>query len=117
MSARTLKLNAYEVDDLRHLDLGEDTTGLVVSQVARITDREGVRALDRDLARLAAVELLHALDLGESDKVSVFETMTRLVEAGYEALAILVNGDDHASQGLLAGRVDTSELRAEVIEC
>ena len=117
MSACTLKLNAYEVDDLRHLDLGEDTTGLVVSQVARIADREGVRALNRYLARLAAVELLHALDLGESDKVAIFETMTCLVEASDKALAILVNGDDHAGQGLLAGGVDTSELRTEVIEC
>ena len=117
MSPSRLKLNAYEVDDLRHLDLGKDTARLIISKIARVADGEGVWILDRDLARLAAVELLHALDLGESDKVAVFETMTRLVEAGDEALAILVNGDDHASQGLLAGRVDTSELRAEVIEC
>ena len=117
MSPCRLKLNAYEVDNLRHLDLGKDTARLVVSQVARIADREGVRTLNRDFARFAAVELLHAFDLSESDKVAVLETMTRLVEASDKALAVLVNGDDHAGQGLLASGVDTSELRTEVIEC
>lgn len=67
----------------------EDTTPHIVTEIRRVSDGECVWALDGDLARLASVQLLHSLDLSESDKIPVFKTMTRLIQAGDETFFVL----------------------------
>ena len=69
----------YEFYDLGHLDLREDTSRPVLSEVARVADCERVRPLDSNLAGLAAIELGHALHLSESNKVAILEAVSRLV--------------------------------------
>ena len=82
----------YQTDkfnDLWHLDLGEDTTGLVIAQLGGIANGEGVWPLDGDLPWLATIELGHSLDFGEGDKVTVFESMSSFIQASNQALGIL----------------------------
>jgi hypothetical protein len=74
------------------------------------------RTLDRDLARLAAIELLHADDLAEGDVVAVLEPMPRLVEAGDHRVVVILDLDNHARQRLLACRIDTCKCRPKVVE-
>ena len=89
MSACTLKLNAYEVDDLRHLDLCEDTATLVVAEVGCVTDGEGIWPLHSYFAWFASVQLCHTLHFAESDEVAILETVASFVQAGYNAILIL----------------------------
>lgn len=83
-------ISSHEFNNLGHLDLGENPTGRVVSKRGCVTDGKGVRSLDTDFAGLDAVQLLHALDLGEGDKVSILQTMPCFVESGDQTLAILL---------------------------
>lgn len=94
-----------KLEDLGHLHLGEETAGFVLAQSTSVADRESVRAylnvsfysiivskmltLDRDLSRLTAVQTLHTLDLGESDIIAVFKSMSGFIEAGNNSVLIL----------------------------
>src|SRR5687767_12904807 len=70
---------ALEVHRLGHLDLLIHAATLVLAHPRDITDGECVGAFDGDLPRFAAIESLHALQLGEGDVVSIFEAMSSLV--------------------------------------
>lgn len=85
-------MDAYKVDDLRHLDLGKDTTRLVVAQTSRVANGESVGTLDGDLSWFATIQFSHTDHFGEGDEVAIFETMTSFVETGYEALIVLHSG-------------------------
>ena len=122
----------YKFDNLWHLDLSEDTTGLVIAQVGGIADSECIRPLDSDLPGLAAIELGHSLDFGERNKVAVFESMSSFIQAGHQALRILarvryrrvprgrlthlVHRNNHSTERLFASGVHTCELGTEVIK-
>lgn len=45
--------------------------------------------LDSDLSGFATVQLLHSLDFRERHKVSIFQTVPRLVQTGDECLLTL----------------------------
>ena len=79
----------HEFDDLRHLDLGEDTTSLVVTETGSIPDRERIWAFNRDFTRLAAVELGHTLNFGEGHEIAFLETVSCLIQTGNETFLIL----------------------------
>ena len=79
-----LKLSAkrcetHETDEFGHLDLCEYTPCLIVLKARCIANGECVGPFYRYLSRFARVELSHSLHFGESHKVSIFETMTRLI--------------------------------------
>jgi hypothetical protein len=77
------KWGTYEGNKLGHLDLSEDTATLVVAQRGGVADGERVRALDRDFARFASVELFHTLHLGEGDKVAILKSVSCLVQSSH----------------------------------
>ena len=79
----------YEFEDLRHLDLREDTAVLVLAEVGRVTNSKGVRTLDRDFARLTTVQFSHALNFSERYEVTIFKTMSGLIQAGDQTFAVL----------------------------
>ena len=79
----------YEFDDLGHFDLGEDTTRNVFGERRCVANGECVRPFDSDLSWFTAVELSHALDLGEGDKIAIFKSMSRFVEASDQAFGVL----------------------------
>lgn len=80
----------YKLDDLWHFNLGKDSTRHVISlEIRGIADRERVRALDRDLEGLAAIKFIKTFDFGERDKVSVFQTMSGLVQTSNETVLVL----------------------------
>ena len=79
----------YKFQDFGHLDLSEDATVLILAEVRRVSDSERIRALDRDFSGFAAVELSHALDLGECDEVAILETMSGLVQTSDQTFAVL----------------------------
>lgn len=105
---------ALEVDNLGHLDLLVNSSTLVLSETRHVADGEGVRALDRNLARLTAVQCLHTFNFGKGDVVAIFKTMSSLIECRDQTL--LVNASNNTAQGSLAGRVDDGELVAKVAE-
>ena len=80
---------AYEFQDLRHLDLREDTARLILTQLGGIADGKCVRPLDCYFEGFAAVQLSHALYLAECDEVSIFETMKRFIRASDETVLVL----------------------------
>lgn len=81
--------SSYKFNDLGHLDLGENTSGLVIGKVGGVANGEGIRPLNSDFPWLAAIELSHSLDFGERDKVAVFESMSSFIQAGHQPLGIL----------------------------
>ena len=103
-----------EIHELRHLDLRVDTATLVCSQIRDITNGEGVRPLHSNFARSTTVETLHALDLGESHKITVLQAVTGLVKSRDQA--ILVDSRHNSTDGLLTCRITDSEVLTEVIE-
>jgi len=82
-------MSTHKFKDFGHLDLRENSTGLVISEAGSVANGEGVWALDADLAWLATVEFCHALNLGKSNKIAIFQAMSSLVKACHKAISVL----------------------------
>jgi hypothetical protein len=100
--------DALEVQKLGHLDLLVQPAADVLAEARHVANGECVGPLDGHLARLAAVERRHALDLGEGHIVSILQPVARLVEGRDEAF--LINPGHDAVERVLARRVDDCEL-------
>lgn len=63
---------AHKVNNFGHLDLSEDTAGLVIPKIGSIAHGERVRSFNGNLPRFTTVKFCHPLHLGERDKISIF---------------------------------------------
>ena len=113
---RLLQLLAerLEVDELGHLDLLVKASTLVVTQSRYVANRECVWALHRDLSGYSVVESLHALNLCECDKISIIQSVPRLVQSRNQALRVDACND--AVERVLSSGVANGELLAKVGE-
>ena len=78
------------MQDFRHLHLSEQSSGDVRSLPDGASYAEGVWPLDGDLPRLASIETLHSLDLGECHEVTIFQPVPCFVQAGHESVLALL---------------------------
>jgi len=104
--------DALEVQKLGHLNLLIQPAADVLAEARHVANGECVGSLDGYLARLAAVERLHALDLGKGHIVSVLQPVACLVEGRDEAF--LVDAGHDAVKWVLARRVDDCELFTKI---
>ena len=63
---------AYKVNNFWHLDLSEDTAGLVIAKIGSITDGKRVRSFNGNLSRFTTVKPCRPLHFCERDKISIF---------------------------------------------
>ena len=105
-----------EVEYFRHLDLLEYTATPVLAKRSRISNRECVGTLDSDTARLDAIQLRHALHLGECDIIAILQAVALLIDRRDQAFLIVRDRHNHTIQWLLAVGILAHEVGAKVIK-
>lgn len=74
---------AYKVESFGLLNLDKYTSTLIRSEVCGVErDFKSVRACHSDPVSSGRIELGHALDFIEADKVAVFQSMSRFIKTG-----------------------------------
>ena len=67
-----------------------------------------------NLAGYTVIKLFHSLDFGESNMISIFQTMPGIVM--YADQAFLIDTSNDTTNGVLAGRIQNFEVVTKVAE-
>lgn len=74
------------------------------------------QTLDGHFPGLGVVELGHAFNFAECNIVSVFQSMSALIQCSDDAFLVLVNTHKHSLKSLFAVGIDANKLVAKVTE-